>query len=123
MIIVAIHWKIRPDKTDEFLRYWKEKAFIHDRSGLVGEFLTEPLSNTEHDWITWDLLGDKGKYKSFINVGYWESAEKFHEQVGKNFKNTPEDFEYELRVRTALNPAHWRMGDASLPKSSTGGVI
>ena len=107
MIIVAIHWKIKPepDKVENFLKYWKQEVFVHDRSGLVGEFLTEAHSTAEYDWITWDLTGCEGKYKSFINIGYWDSAEKFHEQIGKYFKTSTnmEDFEYELRVRTVLN--------------------
>ena len=38
MIVVVIHWKIRPDMVGEFLEFWKTAAVVNDRRGLVGEF-------------------------------------------------------------------------------------
>ena len=55
--------------------------------GFIGEFLTEAHSTTEFGWITWNLGGCEGKYRSFINVAFWNSADAFHEQIGKNFRN------------------------------------
>ena len=72
MIIVLIHWKIKPDQemVDKFLQFWRQSAVVDDRRGLVGEFLTEAHSTSEYTWITWQLTGCEGKYRSFINVGY-----------------------------------------------------
>ena len=127
MIIVLIHWKIKPDQemVDKFLQFWRQSAVVDDRRGLVGEFLTEAHSTSEYTWITWQLTGCEGKYRSFINVGYWNSAEEFHAQIGKYFEahTGPKDFEAEPRTRVALKPKCWRMGDSNLPIHDSGGVL
>ena len=118
MVIVLIHWKIIPNRVDDFLKFWKTTVVVENRHGLIGEFLSEPHSPAEYPWITWDIMGCEGKYRSFINVGYWVDAEEFHEQVGKYIPKTPsekKDFEYEPRLRTVLKPKCWRMGDAPVP--------
>ena len=51
MVIVLIHWKIKRDCVDDFLTFWKTKACIKDRSGLVGEFLSEVQSEKDCEWI------------------------------------------------------------------------
>ena len=39
MIIVIIHWKIKPEqeKVEEFLEFWRKAALVGDRTGLIGE--------------------------------------------------------------------------------------
>ena len=99
MIIVIIHWKIKPEqeKVEEFLEFWRKAALVGDRTGLIGEFLSEGHSTKEFGWITWPLTGCERKHKSFVNVGYWNSAEEFQEQIGKYFDSStgPKDFEAE----------------------------
>lgn len=127
MTIVLIHWKIRPEQkmVDEFLKFWRETAVIDDRRGLVGEFLTEAHSKDEYAWITWQLTGCEEKYRSFITVGCWNSADEFYAQVGKHIRTSSElkPFEAEPRIRTVMNPKCWRMGDATLPVHDSGGVL
>ena len=108
----------------EFLKYWRETAIIDDRRGLIGEFLTEAHSRGEYGWITWDLTGCAGEYRSFITIGLWSSAEEFYVQIGKYFEGSSrlESFEAERRIRTVLKPKCWRMGDATLPVHDSGGV-
>ena len=125
MVIVLIHWKIKPDKVDDFFAYWQRSVVVQDRKGLIGEFLSEGCNTSEFPWITWDLSGCEGLYRSFINVGIWRNAQDFHEQIGMYFKDKeePEDFEHEHRVRTILRPKHRRVGDASLPSHDSGGTL
>ncbi|MCY4141073.1 MAG: hypothetical protein OXF56_22755 [Rhodobacteraceae bacterium] len=125
MIIVVIHWKIKPDMVDEFLKFWRKKAIVEDRSGLIGEFLSEGHSIAEFDWITCPLTGCEGKYRSFVNVGYWKSGKEFQAQVGRYFDSSTgqKKFEAEPRSRTALKPKCWRMGDGTLPVHDSGGVL
>lgn len=127
MIVALIHWKIKPEqeKVDEFLEYWRKIATVENRRGLIGEFLTEAHSTAEYGWITWDLGGCEGKYRSSINVASWNSADDFHEQIGKKFETSTglEPFEAQPRVRTVLKPKCWRMGDAYLPIHHSGGVL
>ena len=108
MFIVLIHWKIKPEqeRVDEFLEFWRKTATVDNRRGLIGEFLTEACSTAEYGWITWQLTGCEGKYRSFVNIGYWNSAEEFHEQIGKYFETStgPKEFEAEPRIRTVMNP-------------------
>lgn len=125
MIIVVIHWKIRPDMVDEFLDFWRKSAVIGDRKGLIGEFLSEGHSTAEFGWITWPMTGREGRYRSFVNVGYWNSGDEFQAQVGRYFDSSagPEDFEAEPRLRTALKPMCWRIGDSRLPMQDSRGVL
>ncbi|MCY4588990.1 MAG: hypothetical protein OXE86_00190 [Alphaproteobacteria bacterium] len=125
MIIVIIHWKIKPDMVNEFLDFWRMSAVVNDRNGLIGEFLGEEHSAAEFGWITWPMTGCKGKYRSFVNVGYWNSGDEFQAQVGRYFdlSTGPKDFEAEPRLRTALRPKCWRIGDSTLPIRDSRGVL
>ena len=125
MIVVIVHWKIRPEMVDEFLEFWKTAAIVDDRSGLIGEFLCEGHSTTEFDWITWPLAGCEGRYRSFVNVGFWNSGEEFQAQVERYFDSAtgPKEFEAEPRLRTALKPGCWRIGESRLPLHDSGGVL
>ena len=125
MVIVLIHWKIKPGSVADFLDYWRKVATVQDRAGLIGEFLSEACHTSEFPWITWDLTGHEGVYRSFVNVGMWAKAEDFHDQIAKYFRDgvEPQDFEHEPRVRTVLRPRCWRMGDSSLPVHDSGGTL
>ena len=123
MVIALIHWKIKPNKVDKFLKFWRKLALVQDRKGLIGEFLSEACHTTEFPWITWDITGHEGVYRSFVNVGIWGDAEDFHDQIGKYFTEKKKKFEYEPRIRTILRPACWRMGDSRLPIHDSGGTL
>ena len=45
MIVALIHWRIKPDEKSEsaFRDHWKTRNSIAERSGLIGEFLSESL--------------------------------------------------------------------------------
>ena len=127
MIIVLIHWKIKPEKemVDQFFDYWRTEVPIDDRQGLIGEFLSEALTSEDYEWINWKLTDGEGKYKSFINVGYWNSVDHFESQVGTHIKTAPElqAFEAEPRERIALTPECWRIGESELPLDDSAGVL
>ena len=125
MVIALIHWKIKPDAVSEFLDYWRMKAVVQDRRGLIGEFLSEACHTSEFPWITWDLVGCEGVYRSFVNVGMWNNADDFHEQIGKYFAGPAErrSFEHEVRTRTILRPTCWRIGDSNLPPHDSEGTL
>ena len=127
MIVVLIHWKIKPEQetVEDFFEFWRTEATVDDRSGLICELLNETPSPEGHSWITWQPPECEGKYRSFINIGYWNSSEEFHEQIGKYFETSmgQQPFEAFPRVRTVLNPKCWRIGDASLPPGDSGGVM
>lgn len=124
MQIVFVHWKIIRGCEDAFKRHWRTGLPVNDRTGLVGEFLSEPSGHEKYNWVTWDLRGPDG-CTTFINVGLWADAETFHDQIGQYFKPTKgkEDFEFELRQRALLAPACWRMGDWRLPIHDSSGVL
>lgn len=125
MVIVLIHWKINPACVQEFLEFWRKKAVVQDRRGLIGEFLSEPCHSSEFPWVTWDLSGHEGVYRSFVNVGLWHNPDDFHRQIAMYFNDQtpPKSFESERRVRTVMRPQCWRMGDARLPVRDSGGVL
>ena len=122
MIIVLIHWRIKPDEKSiaDFLKYWREEASINDRTGLVGEFLSEAAKMKDYPYITWLLDPDHlGNFKSFVNVGIWTDGGSFYEQVAKNFndENPMKPFEAHRRRRLVTKPDSWRIGGSTLPTS------
>lgn len=127
MVIVLIHWKIKPDRVKEFLAFWKKGLIIEDRSGLICEYLCEAAKIKTPLWVTWDLgpKAEEGEFKSYVNVGLWEDENAFHEQVGKNFNECKplEEFEAYRRVRTVLYREHHRKGEANPPVESSDGVL
>ena len=136
MIVVFIDWYIKPDKVDEFLEYWKTKLQIKDkdRSGLIGEFLSDPADIQTKQWITWNMqagipadssVHDSPPYKRFVNVGLWMNETSFEAAVGANF-NKPGgilEFEAKPRRRALLIPEEWRRGGGSLPEDDSKGVL
>jgi arylamine N-acetyltransferase len=131
MIIVLIHWRIKPDKVHEFKSWWTSKdADIENRAGLAGEFLSAPvpleelLKSTPADhkpFRVCDLAPGScdEPYVAFVNVGLWQSWDEFYRQVGKNFndESPKKDFEQYRRTRTILQPCNWRIGEWNLPTS------
>ena len=124
MEIVFVHWNIVKGREEEFKQYWKSGLPVNDRTGLVGEFLSQPSGHEKYDWVTWDLRSTDVS-TIFINVGLWKDAEAFHLQIGQYFnpQKGKLDFEYELRKRALLSPTCWRMGDWILPRHDSGGVL
>ena len=121
MVIVLIHWRIKP--TDEaqadFFKFWIETATIPDKSALVGEFLSAPVPASAFPY-TVDDLGtghSRGRCLHFVNVGVWHDRETFHAQIGRLMNDDKPllAFESERRTRTVLDPLHFRIGDATLP--------
>lgn len=123
MRIVFVEWLIIPGKENVFKDYWRSALPIGDRTKLIGEFLSRPTGHEAHPWVTWDLRDSRAS--CFINVGLWADEEAFQDQVGRYFD--PEkgklDFEFSLRRRALLTPDCWRMGDWSLPRHDSGGVL
>lgn len=125
MVIALIQWKIKPDRVDDFLNHWRKEAIVQDRRGLIGEFLSEACHMSEFPWITWNLGGCDGVFRSFVNVGMWSGVQEFQDQVGNYFvaRDRPKEFEYEGRTRTILRPACWRVGDSRLPGRDSDGTL
>lgn len=116
--IVVVEWKIKAGRECDFLNYWATRSTIPNRSGLVGEFLSEVDSQP---WINWKL--EEG-YTTYYNVGIWRDAPAFQDQIGKYIDNNrpPLEFEAAKRARMFLAPERWRIGAASLPASDPDGV-
>ena len=125
LIIVIIHWWIKPTAQSEveFLDFWVNKAKIKDKSKLTGEFLSQPLPAADFDYRVNDFSAEDTdeNVRHFMNVGIWESAEAFHEEVGHNFNDSDpiENFEAKRRTRTILKPREYRIGCHPLPKSGS----
>jgi hypothetical protein len=119
--IVVIFWKILPGDENEraFFEHWERTLELEDRSGLVGEFLSQPLTKAEVGFDCSALgLDASDDYVPFFNVGIWDSVEAFREHVIERLVNPgpgKEDFEYAPRARMILSPKRWRVGDAQLP--------
>jgi hypothetical protein len=80
MVIVLILWKIKRGEQHEedFLKHWAESLQIRDKSELVGEFLSSPMS-AEDAGFSCGLFGlelDDDYYVPFINVGIWKKPRR-----------------------------------------------
>ena len=123
MIIVIIHWKIHLGEgaRRQFLRHWKETLTVEERSHLVGEYLSAPLSDEEVQFPCAVLnIPPAPPYQSFFNIGIWEDVASFKGQiidpyVGSSPKTQP--FEYQFRERMVLAPLSWRTGQYPLPNT------
>src|SRR5271156_4701687 len=91
MIIVLIHWRIKPDCEAEFQKFWSEQATIADRPGLISEFLSKVEKSTkEHciPWLTWHVDTESfGDAIHYVNVALWDDEAKFEQQIGRHFND------------------------------------
>ena len=125
MILVLIHWRIKPTEkaVADFRNWWENVAKIPDTKNLIGEFLSEPLPASNFKFAVNDLSAKDGEppHTVFINVGMWKDWESFDAQVGHNFRDDkpPMEFEAIRRTRTILEPKAWRRGQWQLPDEGT----
>lgn len=92
MDIVLVRWKIRPEKEDEFLEYWKKSIDVKPK-GLIDENLSKVESDETSNWDISD-----GAPVVYVNVGRWESKEDW-KRAFTELPTSPMDFESELRER------------------------
>ena len=126
MVIVLIHWRIKPEMEHEFLEYWRTTTTVPDRTGLITEMLSEVNTPKDFSYITWTLDPESlGNFKSYVNVGIWSDSETFFDQIGKNFNDDlpMKEFEQFRRRRIVLTPQGWRRGSHPLPGSDSLGTI
>jgi len=114
MVVVLVHWLIRPGKEEDFKARW-EQMIIGANEGLYREILTELDREPANPKFHTFSLGDPF-YSTFINIGVWESVDHFDRAVGKyipeaeivekdgrqKFSIELEEFEFKLRERTVL---------------------
>ena|SRR5258708_38298896 len=122
MVIVVIHWKIKPGRENDFLKHWSRVLEIKNRSKLVGEFLSIPMKSKPAKCKT-TVLGrsPSSSYISYFNVGMWEKHDSFYQEVIKPYvKKAPKKrlpFEAKDRERMVLKPELWRIRCGELPAS------
>lgn len=122
MIIVIIHWRIHPNNVSraDFFEYWKKNLEIEDKTNLVGEFLSKPLSASEANFACLTMNSEASDdYESFFNIGIWKDLASFEKEIIKPFvgdKSTIEAFEYQYRERMILEPQSRRIGNFNLPE-------
>src|SRR3989442_338732 len=117
MVIVLIHWRIKP--TDEavaaFFAKWKNGLLIKEKANLIGEFLSQPIPASEFNFAVDDLSpkANEVPHRAFVNVGFWKDWESFFKEVGRHFSDdlAPLGFEAARRTRTILETKEWRVGD------------
>lgn len=123
--IALIHWRIKEDGVEEFLRHWRENNRIDDRSGLIAEFLSDSLKPSDLPFITWHLDEQSlGNFRSYVTVGIWADGDAFAEQIAQYFNDDKPmlPFEQFRRRRVVFRPVEWRIGDAAMPEEDTPGV-
>lgn len=110
MVVILVHWLIKPEKEPEFIKRWEEMTVQSD-SGLFREIFTTP--ETEIQNLKYHTFGlESPNYKTYINIGIWNSIEDFDKAIGKYIPEVKaqngkqiielEDFEFKLRERLVL---------------------
>ena len=106
--IVLVEWRIEKGREQAFLDYWSKQATVRDRSGLVGEFLSQAESGDKFPWTAWEV---DPRWTTFVNVGIWRSGNDFEQQIGRYIdQSRPLDFEAAPRRRLFVMPERWRIG-------------
>lgn len=128
MIIVLIHWRIKPEPEEQakFIRHWKIENAVKSRKGLVAEFLSDTLTMAQFPRVTWHLDPEStGDFKSYVTVGMWDDTTAFEEQIGQYFNDDKPMFPFEKyrRRRVAFDPIEWRIGEGKLPTQDSDGVL
>src|SRR5678815_1905198 len=98
MVIALIHWRIKPDEEsiEKFLEHWKTHDTVGNRSGLITEFLSDPLSTSAFPYITWHLDAESlGDFKSYVTIGLWQDAAEFTDQIAQYFNDGKALLEFE----------------------------
>jgi hypothetical protein len=125
MVIVEILWHIKKGKEEDFLRDWRSKFVVTDRSKLIGEFLSRPNDLLEDRFKTWRVEQFDNPAEQpipFVNVALWESFEAFLAEINKHIPPpgaTKPDYEV-ARYRMVLEPVAWRLGPWPLGADSPG---
>jgi hypothetical protein len=129
VIAVLVVWHVRDTEEARaaFLRLWRGRLAVRDRSGLVGEFLCEPVAGIDPRYRTLGLAGPGAGEEgaAFVNVGLWADLAASEREVGPYVPRTPgaaEAFEVRVRERVVLGPVAWRRGGADLPPGDSEGV-
>jgi hypothetical protein len=81
MVVILVHWLIRKNAEPDFEARWRLMT-IDRASGMYREILTKLSSDTQDPRFHTFSIGDPF-YSTYINVGMWESVEKFDAAVGK----------------------------------------
>jgi hypothetical protein len=129
VIVILVHWQIKPEREQDFLTYWRTSGTVRDRSGLVGEFLSRavPQDEIRTPWITWSLPPDEAAADAvhYVNVGVWAGEGPFLEQISHDFGDDRpiQDFEMRRRRRLMLTPEAWRIGAVPLMQLDSPGVV
>lgn len=83
MIAVLIHWRIKPTPQAEqaFFDFWMKVAMIDDKTGLVGEFLSQPLPAGQFPFLVDDLSHGPMDidWRRFVNIGLWRDWQSFYD--------------------------------------------
>jgi hypothetical protein len=119
MVVILVHWLIKPDKEQEFIARW-EGMRVQVDSGLYREIFTTP--ETEIQSLKYHTFGlESPNYRTYINIGIWNSIEEFDRAIGKYIPEVKhqngkqvielEDFEFKLRERLVLKVVKTRGKD------------
>ncbi len=131
MVVILVHWLIKPGMEMQFQDRWRQMSIGSD-SGLYREILTKlDVSPSNPKFHTFSV-GDPF-YSTFINIGMWRSVDDFDRAVGKYIPEAElmdkdgrqkytielEHFEFKLRERVILEVVADRGGqlpEAQLPE-------
>ncbi len=129
MIVLLVHWHIKNECTEEFLRAWKEVMKPLDITGLYYEILTEVnTDSSDPRYHSLDL--ENPHYTTYINIGIWQELKDFENAIGGFLPPIEEiydsrskenkiqilmsKYEYKLRDRIVLDIEEIRKGDLKI---------
>lgn len=112
-----IHWQIKHERAEEFETFWKNLMNVEGKKGFHFEMLTRPTPKSDQIFNTWNITDPN--YRTYINIGCWDSIEDFKKAVQETMPKASqatdlsgrtkdiivlESFEYKVRERVVLTP-------------------
>ena len=133
MIVILVHWLIRPGAESAFEERWRQMT-VDSHAGLYREILTrlqkpsDDVEGAKNDKFHTFSVGDP-YYSTYINIGIWSDLDSFDRAIGKYipevkieesngrrvFSVQLEEFEFKLRERVVLHVVGSR--GAQLPEA------
>ena len=126
MVVILVHWLIRPGHEESFAERWRAMT-VDEHAGLHREILTRlDKSDTAqgngkfHTFSVGDPF-----YSTYINIGIWQDLQSFDAAIGKYIPDVKieekggrrvqtveiEEFEFKLRERVVLEVIGSRGGE------------
>lgn len=113
MVIILIRWFIKEGFEDKFIDTWTNTMKVPKEQGLYREILTTVDTN-EKDLKFHTFSLENPHFKTYINIGIWNSIDDFKELIESKY--IPKENLYEGRSVVELKEFEFKMRERIILK-------